>query len=129
MDISVDKVISTFLKIRDAKNKLTKDYEAQVSELDEQMSVLKSKLLEVCKDTGVTTLGTGNAVAYRTVKTRYWTNDWSHFYEFLKERGKLELLEKRIHQTNMKEFLDEHPDTRPPGLNIDSEYEITIRKK
>ena len=129
MEIPVEKIISTFLKIRTAKEKLTKEYEVRVSELDEQMSILKFKLLDICKDTGVTTLGTGDAVAYRTVKNRYWTNDWSHFYNFLKEEGKLELLEKRIHQTNMKEFLAENPDIRPPGLNIDTEYEITIRRK
>ena len=129
MDIPVEKIISTFLKIRSAKEELTRGYEAQVAELDEQMSVLKQKLLEVCKDTGVTSLGTGNAIAYRTVKNRYWTNDWSNFYNFLKDKGKLELLEKRIHQTNMKEFLEEHPDTRPPGLNIDSEYDITIKRR
>ena len=129
MDIPVEKIISTFLKIRSAKEELTRGYEAQVAELDEQMTVLKQKLLEVCKDTGVTSLGTGNAIAYRTVKNRYWTNDWSNFYHFLKDKGKLELLEKRIHQTNMKEFLEEHPDTRPPGLNIDSEYDITIKRR
>ena len=129
MDIPVEKIISTFLKIRSAKEQLTREYEAKVSELDENMSILKLKLLEICKDTGVTTLGTGDAVAYRTVKSRYWTSDWSHFYNFLKEEGKLELLEKRIHQTNMKEFLAENPDIRPPGLNIDVEYEITIRRK
>jgi hypothetical protein len=129
MDIPVEKIISAFLKIRSAKEELTRGYEAQVAELDEQMTVLKQKLLEVCKDTGVTSLGTGNAIAYRTVKNRYWTNDWSNFYNFLKDKGKLELLEKRIHQTNMKEFLEEHPDTRPPGLNIDSEYDITIKRR
>jgi len=129
MDIPVEKIISTFLKIRSAKEQLTREYEAKVSELDENMSILKLKLLEICKDTGVTTLGTGDAVAYRTVKSRYWTSDWSHFYNFLKEEGKLELLEKRIHQTNMKEFLVENPNIRPPGLNIDVEYEITIRRK
>ena len=129
MDIPVEKIISTFLKIRSAKEELTRGYEAQVAELDEQMTVLKQKLLEVCKDTGVTSLGTGDAIAYRTVKNRYWTNDWSNFYNFLKDKGKLELLEKRIHQTNMKEFLEEHPDTRPPGLNIDSEYDITIKRR
>ena len=129
MDIPVEKIISAFLKIRSAKEELTRGYEAQVAELDEQMTVLKQKLLEVCKDTGVTSLGTGNAIAYRTVKTRYWTNDWSNFYNFLKDKGKLELLEKRIHQSNMKEFLEEHPDTRPPGLNIDSEYDITIKRR
>ena len=129
MDIPVEKIISAFLKIRSAKEELTRGYEAQVAELDEQMTVLKQKLLEVCKDTGVTSLGTGNAIAYRTVKNRYWTNDWSNFYNFLKDKGKLELLEKRIHQTNMKAFLEEHPDTRPPGLNIDSEYDITIKRR
>ena len=129
MDIPVEKIISAFLKIRSAKEELTRGYEAQVAELDEQMTVLKQKLLEVCKDTGVTSLGTGNAIAYRTVKNRYWTNDWSNFYNFLKDKGKLELLEKRIHQTNMKEFLEGHPDTRPPGLNIDSEYDITIKRR
>lgn len=129
MDIPVEKIINAFLKIRSAKEELTRGYEAQVAELDEQMTVLKQKLLEVCKDTGVTSLGTGNAIAYRTVKNRYWTNDWSNFYNFLKDKGKLELLEKRIHQTNMKEFLEEHPDTRPPGLNIDSEYDITIKRR
>jgi len=39
------------------------------------------------------------------------------------------LLEKRIHQTNMKEFLENNPDVEPMGLNIDREYEITIRRK
>jgi len=129
MDIPVEKIISAFLKIRSAKEELTRGYEAQVAELDEQMIVLKQKLLEVCKDTGVTSLGTGNAIAYRTVKNRYWTNDWSNFYNFLKDKGKLEFLEKRIHQTNMKEFLEDHPDTRPPGVNIDSEYDITIKRR
>jgi predicted RNA-binding protein with PUA domain len=47
----------------------------------------------------------------------------------MREHGAMELLEKRIHQTNMKEFLENKPDVHPPGLNIDSEYEITIRRK
>ena len=41
----------------------------------------------------------------------------------------MELLEKRIHQSNMKEFMEQHPELHPPGLNVDSEYEITIRRK
>jgi hypothetical protein len=47
----------------------------------------------------------------------------------MREQGSMELLEKRIHQTNIKEFMDSNPEVHPPGLNIDSEYEITIRRK
>jgi hypothetical protein len=39
-----------------------------------------------------------------------------------------ELLEKRIQQTHMKEFLEENPDVLPAGLNVDSQYTITVRR-
>jgi hypothetical protein len=45
------------------------------------------------------------------------------------DNNAVELLERRIHQTNMNEFLKENPDKLPPGLNVDSEYTITVRRK
>jgi hypothetical protein len=50
-------------------------------------------------------------------------------HKFIREHEAMELLERRIHQTNMKQFLEEHPELRPAGLNIDREYAITIRRK
>jgi hypothetical protein len=47
----------------------------------------------------------------------------------MRDSGAVEILEKRIHQTNMKEFLENNPEVHPPGLNMDSEYEITIKRK
>lgn len=40
-----------------------------------------------------------------------------------------EFFEKRLNQTNVKQFLEENPDLQPAGLNIDSEYVISVRKK
>jgi hypothetical protein len=129
MDVSIEKIVAAYIKMRDTKDALYKEYTAKASEIEEQMQVLKHKLIEISKETGVTSFSTPNGVAYRTVKNRYWTNDWDSFYSFMREHGTMELLEKRIHQTNMKEFLENKPDVHPPGLNIDSEYEITIRRK
>jgi hypothetical protein len=39
-----------------------------------------------------------------------------------------DVLEKRIHQTNIKQFLEENPDSLPPGLNVDNAYNITVRR-
>lgn len=128
-DVPVDSIVDTYIRIRDAKDMLTNKFKAEVAELDEQMAVLKHKLLDLSKDTGITSFSTPNATAYRTVKNRYWTNDWESFYGFMQEHAAMGLLEKRIHQTNMKEFVDQNPDLHPPGLNVDSEYEITIRRK
>jgi hypothetical protein len=128
-DIPINTIVDTYIRIRDTKDVLTNKYKAEVAELDAQMAVLKHKLLDVSKETGVTSFSTSNATAYRTLKSRYWTNDWESFYGFMREHGTMELLEKRIHQMNMKEFMEQNPDAHPPGLNIDSEYEITIRRK
>jgi hypothetical protein len=47
----------------------------------------------------------------------------------MQDNDAMGLLEKRIHQTNMKEFMEGNPDLHPPGLNVDSEYEFTIKRK
>ena len=128
-DVSIDKIVGAYIKIRDSKDAIYAKYKADTAELEEQMTTLKQKLLEVSKETGVTSFSTPQGTAYRTVKDRYWTNDWESFHTFMREHEAMQLLEKRIHQMNMKEFLDNNPDSEPMGLNIDREYEITIRRK
>ena len=115
MESSIDKIVAVYIKIRNSKEELTRDYDAKVADLDEQMRVLKHKLLDISKETGVTSFKTENGTAYRTVKNRYWTNDWESFYTFMRNHGAMELLEKRIHQTNMREFLEDNPEAHPPG--------------
>ena len=129
MDKAIDKIVAVYIKIRNAKEDLAREYDDKIAALDEQMRTLKEELLKISKETGVTSFKTENGTAYRTIKNRYWTNDWESFYGFMREHGAMELLEKRIHQTNMREFLEDRPDVHPPGLNVDQEYEITIRRK
>jgi hypothetical protein len=49
-------------------------------------------------------------------------------HSFIKEHDAIHLLEQRIHQTNMQEFLRDNPGTLPQGLNADSRYSITVRR-
>lgn len=128
-EVSIDKIVSAYIKIRDAKSELTSEYNKKVEDLDAQMAVLKHKIVDISKQTGVTSFSTPYGVAYRTVKTQYWTNDWDSFYAFMIENKVPQVLKKAIHQSNLQEYLDSNPDVHPPGLNVDSEYEITIRRK
>ena len=83
---------------------------------------------EVCQKLNVTSLKTAAGTLTRTLKTRYWTSDWPEMYKFLKSNDVLELMEKRISQGNMKEFINTNPDLSPPGLQATSEYAVSIRK-
>lgn len=129
MEIKADKLVKTYVKIRDKRKELVDQYEKEDNNLKEALELIESELLEMCKETGADSLRTEFGTVTRRVAKRYWTNDWHSFHEFLKEHGALELLEKRIAQTNMSAFLEENPDLLPPGLNVDSRYTVTVRRK
>jgi hypothetical protein len=128
-DVSADKLVKAYIKIRDKRKQLADEYEAQDKELEESLDAISEKLLEVCKATGADGFKTEFGTVSRRVSKRFWTNDWHSFHKFLLEHGTPELLEKRIAQANMATFLEENPDLLPPGLNVDSKYTISIRRK
>jgi hypothetical protein len=127
-DISVDKLVSVFIKIRDARDDEERAWEQRKADFNEQLELINQQLLEICKSTDADSIRTSHGTVIRTVKSRYWTNDWEHFHKFLLEHEAPDLLEKRIHQSNMKQFLEENPELLPAGLNVDSAYSITVRR-
>jgi hypothetical protein len=125
---SVEQLVSIYTKIYTKREEEERVWQAREAELTEQLDLIKRELLDMCKENGVDSLRTKHGTLIRTVKTRYWTNDWEHFHKFMLENQAPELLEKRIHQSNMKQFLEENPELLPAGLNVDSEYTITVRR-
>lgn len=126
--ISVDRIVSAYIKVRDKKNEVTRELKEREAEYDQKLDTLKAALLEHCEEVGAETVRTKAGTFYRTVKKRFWTSDWEALNEFILEHEAVDLLEKRIHQGNMKSFLEENPDLLPPGLNADSEYTVNVRR-
>lgn len=127
--MTVDRLTRVFVKLRDKRAELAAQFKAEDDALKDKQDVIKAHLLQHCKDHNVDSVRTSEGMFYRTVKTRYWTNDWASMNKFVLEHGVPEFFEKRLNQGVVKEFLEENPETVPPGLSIDSKYEITVRKK
>ena len=127
--VSIDKLTRVFVKIRDAKSTLSDEFKKKDAELTAQMDELKRAMLDYCKEQNVESVRTEAGLVYRTVRTRYWTGDWEAMHNFIVENKLPHLLEKRLNQSAVKELLEESPEMVPPGLNADSEYSITVRKK
>lgn len=125
---SVEQLVSVFIKIRDARDAAKREWEEREADFNEQLDLIDQQLLEICKETGADSIRTKHGTAIRSVKSRYWTNDWESFYDFIYKQNEFGLLEKRIHQTHMKQFLEENPELLPAGLNVDSQYTITVRR-
>ena len=127
--VPVDKLVKVYLKMNAKLGELKSAFETEEKALKDQMAKVKAALLVYCKEQNLDSVKTAEGLFYRTVRTSYWTNDWESMGKFIVEHNAPELLEKRLHQGNMKQFLEEHPDLLPPGLNVDSEYSITVRRK
>lgn len=124
----MDDMVNAYIKIRDKRSANKKEFEEQDSELEVQMQLISTAMLDLCKTINADSVKTKYGTIIRSVKSRYWTNDWDSMYNFIEETGAFGLLEKRLHQTNMKDFLAENPDLLPKGLNVESEYTVVVRR-
>ena len=127
-DLDINKLVKVFVKMRDRKAALAAAFKEEDEKIQSQMDRVRHALLDYCKTTGAESVRTEAGTFYRTIRSKYWTNDWEQMGAFIIEHRCPDLLEKRIHQGNMQNFLQENPDVRPAGLNIDSEYTITVKK-
>ena len=125
---SVDKLVEIYIKIRDARDAVRREADTKEAELNTELDLVAQEILAICKQTGADSIKTKAGSAMRAVKSKFWTNDWESFYNFVFEKKAPELLERRIHQTNMKQFLEENPDLHPAGLNVERTYAITVRR-
>ena len=126
--VSAEKLAEVYVKIRDARTALKERFEDEDYQMEEQMNMIAEKMLDLCKDIDADSIRTPAGTIIRKVSTRYWTTDWESMYDFIHDNNAYPLMEKRIHQTNMKQFLEEHPDLLPAGLQADSKYTIVVRR-
>lgn len=125
---TADRLVKAYVKIRTAKQLYEAEVKAKIREYDEQLDLIEQQLLEICKTTGQDGGRTEHGTFSRSVKTRYWTNDWDSFYKVISEYDAPELLAKSINQSNFKQFIEENPDAMPAGVNVESKYSITVYK-
>lgn len=126
--VPMDKLARVYRKMQTKIQELTTAYETQVESLKAQQDAIKEALKDQMLALGVKSVNTTEGTVILSTKTRYHTQDWDAFKTFMVENDALDLLEKRIAQTNMANFLKENPTLVPPGLNSNSEYAISVRK-
>jgi hypothetical protein len=122
---TVERLTRIYVKMRDKRREL----ERQAAELKEKQDLVASELLEICKAQGATTIRTEHGTVSKRVTKNYWSSDWDSFFKFVKEQDAFSLMQQRIHNANMAQFLEENPDLHPPGLNADVNQTVVIIKK
>lgn len=125
---TAEELVDAYVNIREQKRALDKKYKDEVGVLEGHLDEIETALLDMCKGIGADSIKTPYGTVMRGVKSVYTTNNWEKLYETIYEHRAFELLERRISNGNMKQFLEENPVDHPPGLSVDTKYTITIRK-
>jgi len=126
---NTDELVEAYLAIRSQREKLARDYEAADNALKEDMAKLEAVMLEMCNSVNADSIKTRHGTVRRKLNERFFCQDWENFYKFVLDNEAVQLLERRIHQSNFKEFMKDHDgDGLPPGVNVMREFGISVRK-
>lgn len=125
---NADKLAAAFLNIRDAYYALKKEHEEKEAVLKAQMDTLQAEMNKICEEQNATSIKTQHGTIIRSVATKYYTTDWDSLYQFINTHQAPYLLEKRISNGAMRDFLEDHPDVFPIGVNTDRAYSVTVRR-
>ena len=127
--MNTDQLVEAFITLRNERDRLRNDYEAKDAIIKEEMTTLEQALLAICNETNATSIKTDKGTVIRKLNERFFCTDWDNFREYVLEHQALELLERRIHQGNFKEFIAEREkEGLPPGVNVMREFGVTVRK-
>ena len=120
--IPLDKLVAIHAKIKAKQAKLDKE----LADLEEQREEIRLAIKDQMKALGLTSVKTSSGTVSLMKSTRYNTQDWDSFKAFVLEHQVVDLLEKRIAQSNMAQFLEENPGVLPPGLNSTTGFDIRV---
>jgi hypothetical protein len=129
MSVNTEEVVRAYLAVRNERDRIRNEYEAHDAKLKEDLKKLEAVLLDVCNAVNADSIKTSLGTVIRKLNERYFCSDWDNFRQYVLENEAVELLERRIHQGNFKQHIEEtQGDGLPPGVNVMREFGVTVRK-
>ena len=127
--MDLEELSQRYLTLRRDRDILKERYVEQDSVLEKEMAEIENVMIEQLNANNATSMNTKSATILRRVTKRYNPTNWDAVYALIEKHKAFGLLHKRIHDGNMATFLEEHPEEYPAGLNLDSRYAVTVKRK
>lgn len=125
---SIEKVVGTFIKIREARRKATVEHEAKDRKLAGQMETLETYLLGRLRDMGARSVATEYGIVYQTLEVKPQAFNWELFYKWVAKNNAFEALEKRLTKKFIVTYMEDNDGDLPPGVKVHRQHAVTIRQ-
>lgn len=125
--MDLNKIIASYVALRDEKARMKAAYEAQVAPLTALLERAETAMLALMREQGVESFRTDAGTAYQSTRTSATVADWDQALQFVQQHGLWNMLEKRVSKTAVDEYVAQHGDL-PPGINYRSELTVGVRR-
>jgi hypothetical protein len=131
MEIKADKLVKTYVKIRDKRKELVDQYEKEDNNLKEALELIESELLEMCKETGADSLRTefGHGDTTPCSENAIGQTIGTLSTNFLRNTTHWNCWKSVLPRPICQPFLRKTLTCYLRGLNVDSRYTVTVRRK
>jgi hypothetical protein len=121
--------VGAYIAIRNQRDTLKRKFEAEDVGLKEELKKLEAVMLQECNNINADSIKTSSGTVIKTLRENFICSDWDGLKSFIMENNLVELLQQRLHNGNLKEYLVSHgEDGLPPGINSMREYSIVVKK-
>jgi hypothetical protein len=121
--------VGAYIAIRNQRDTLKRKFELEDVGLKEELKKLEAVMLQECNNMNAESIKTSSGTVIKTLRENFVCSDWDGLKSFIMENNLVELLQQRLHNGNLKEYLVSHgEDGLPPGINSMREYSIVVKK-
>jgi hypothetical protein len=127
--IHTDKLLKAYIKIRDQKTEESRVWGEREAKLNGDLKAIELELLRRSQEEGVTGYKVaGVGTAFQATTTKVSIADDAVFYQFVKDTGDLDFLERRVSSKHVTEYMAANDGRLPPGINTFRELNMRIRR-
>ena len=127
--MKLDELVANYIKLRDKKSLLKKQYDERVAKVDAVMDKMEAIILKTFQDSGIDSARTDAGTAYISTRTSATVGSREEFLSWvLQDPDERSIfLENRVSKVAVEQFKAANDDL-PPGINFRSEVTVGVRR-
>ena len=127
--MKLDELVANYIKLRDKKSLLKKQYDEKVAKVDAVMDRMEAIILKTFQDSGIDSARTDAGTAYISTRTSATVASREELFQWIQEdfEERSIFLENRVSKVAVEQFKAANDDL-PPGVNFRSEIVVGVRR-
>ena len=127
--MKLDELVANYIKLRDRKSQLKKQYDEKVAKVDAVMDKMEAIILKTFQDSGIDSARTDAGTAYISTRTSATVGSREELFQWIQEdfEERSIFLENRVSKVAVEQFKAANDDL-PPGVNFRSEVTVGVRR-